>query len=87
MLKSNKVHFKRSGRTLDIPENGIILEQALRNGLDVPYGCQGGSCGTCMTRVDGEVFQWGRAISEEEKGDGQVLICSAYALGDLEIDA
>lgn len=87
MIKTHKVHFKKSGRTIEMPENGIILEQALRNGLDVAFGCQGGSCGTCMCEVQGEVFQWGRAIDEEEKAQGKVLICSAYALSDLEIDA
>lgn len=87
MAKTHTIRFTRSGRTIDVPEDAIILEQALRSGLDVEYGCQGGSCGTCMVRVSGEVFQWGRAIDEDEKANGLVLICSAYALSDLEIDA
>lgn len=87
MPKTFKVHFSRSQRTLEIAEDGIILEQALRNGLNVDYGCQGGSCGSCMVKVKGEVFQWGRAIDDDEKAQGLALICSAYPLGDLEIDA
>lgn len=86
MKKTYRVHFKRSGRTLDIPEDGIILEQALRAGLDLSFGCQGGSCGTCMVKVEGEVFQWGRAIGDDEKEQGYALICSSYALSDLVID-
>lgn len=82
----HKVHFKRCDRTIEIPEDGIILEHALRAGLDVAYGCQGGSCGTCMVKVTGQVFQWGRAIDDEEKEQGYALICSSYPMSDLEID-
>lgn len=86
-MTNHRVHFTRSGRTLDIPDDAIILEHALRNGLDLPYGCQGGSCGTCMVAVKGEVFGWGRAISDEDRANGYALICSSYALSDLEIEA
>lgn len=85
-MATYRVHFKRCNRTLDIPEDGIILEHALRAGLDVEYGCQGGSCGTCMVKVEGEVFQWGRAIDEEEVAQGYALICSSYPKSDLVID-
>ena len=86
MSTTYKVNFKRSGRVLDIPEDGIILEYALKAGLNVTYGCQGGSCGTCMVAVKGEVFQWGRAIDDEEKEQGYALICSSYPMSDLEVD-
>ena len=28
-----------------------ILDEALSNGIDVPYSCQGGVCLTCMGKV------------------------------------
>lgn len=86
-MTTYRVHFKRSGRTLDIPEDAIILEYALRAGLSLTYGCQGGSCGTCMVKVEGQVFQWGHAIDEEEIAQGYTLICSSYPQSDLIIDA
>jgi len=55
--------------------------------MQITYGCQGGSCGTCMVKVDGELFQWGRAIDEEEMAEGYALICSSYPRGDLAVDA
>lgn len=79
------VHFTRSDRTIEIPEDGIILEAALREGLDVSYGCQGGSCGTCMVKVEGEVYQWGRCIDDEEKAEGYALICSSYPRSNLTV--
>jgi ferredoxin len=86
-MKTYAVEFRKSGRTLQIPENGIILEHALRSGLNVVFGCQGGSCGTCMVLVEGETQQWGRCIDAEEKAQGYALICSAYPCSDLVIDA
>lgn len=86
-MQSYRVHFKKSGRTIEVPEDGIILECALRAGMQITYGCQGGSCGTCMVKVDGEIFQWGRAIDEEEMAEGYALICSSYPRGELSIDA
>lgn len=82
-----RVEFRGSGRTMDMAEDGIILEQALKAGIRPAYSCQSGSCGTCMVRVEGEVFQWGRCIDADEMGRGYVLICSAYPRSDLVIDA
>lgn len=86
-MKKYRVEFRQSGRTIEVAEDGILLEQALRAGLRPRYSCQGGSCGTCMVQVQGQVFQWGRCISEEEKAQGFVLLCSSYAESDLVIDA
>lgn len=30
---------------------GAVLESALKAGLDAPYACLGGACGTCMAKV------------------------------------
>lgn len=86
-MKTYTVEFRRTGRTLSMPENAIILEHALRQGIDLVYGCQGGSCGTCMVRVEGQTTQWGRCIDEEDVAAGYVLICSAYPNSDLVVDA
>ena len=86
-MKRYRVELTRSGAVLEVPEDGIILEHALRQGARLDYGCQGGSCGACMVRVEGQVEQWGRCIDEAEKAAGYVLICSAYPCSDLRIDA
>ena len=36
--------------SMDRNEN--ILDEALANGLDIPYSCQGGVCTTCMGKLE-----------------------------------
>ena len=63
-----------------------VLHAGLRAGLNLPYECATGTCGTCRARVmTGDVDRgWneapGAAKLKREKGD--VLMCQAVAHGD-----
>lgn len=67
-----------------------ILEAALDAGIDWPYGCSHGMCGTCKARlvagkVDmGEVSSF--ALFDDEREQGYILTCSARPLSDVELD-
>ena len=52
-----------------------ILDEALANGLDVPYSCQGGVCTTCMGKLEkGKVIMDDdQMLSDEEINDGLML--------------
>ena len=67
-----------------------MLSAALREHLNLPHSCKGGSCGTCRVRVvTGRVaYPHGRpaGISAEEATEGYALICQARALENLEIE-
>ena len=54
-----------------------ILDEALANGLDVPYSCQGGVCTTCMGKLEkGKVIMDDdQMLSDEEIKDGLMLTC------------
>ena len=54
-----------------------ILDEALANGLDVPYSCQGGVCTTCMGKLEkGKVLMDDdQMLSDEEINDGLILTC------------
>ena len=56
-----------------------ILEAAIDAGVDPPYSCQGGVCGSCIGRVkEGEVSMANnQIISEDEAAEGLVLTCQA----------
>ena len=54
-----------------------ILDEALANGIDVPYSCQGGVCTTCMGKLEkGKVIMDDdQMLSDEEINDGLMLTC------------
>ena len=54
-----------------------ILDEALANGLDVPYSCQGGVCTTCMGKLEkGKVIMDDdQMLSDDEINDGLMLTC------------
>lgn len=46
-----ELKLARSGRTLHVPADRSILDVLADAGIDVPYSCRDGVCGTCETRV------------------------------------
>lgn len=61
-----------------------VLEAALRAGLDAPYSCMGGACGTCrakLTRGRVEMDQ-NYALSAEQLTAGYVLTCQSHPTTD-----
>src|SRR5262249_54906516 len=65
--------------------NGPVLDDALRRGFDVPFGCRMGSCGMCSARLlEGRVDQSSQIfLTEEQMRDGYVLMCQARPLSDV----
>lgn len=45
------VRLDRSGQTFQIPAGKSVIEVLVAEGIDVPYSCESGVCGTCLTRV------------------------------------
>jgi NAD(P)H-flavin reductase/ferredoxin len=64
-----------------------VLDAAQRAGLELPYSCRKGVCGTCKGKViSGEVRAYaGDALSAAERAAGEVLFCNARPRSDLEI--
>jgi ferredoxin-NADP reductase/DMSO/TMAO reductase YedYZ heme-binding membrane subunit len=55
-----------------------VLDAALRAGVDLPYSCREGVCGTCRARLAcGRVSQEGADLSQAEVDAGYVLTCQA----------
>jgi len=72
-----RVVFSVSGKQATWnPGDGSILEMAEQAGLAPPYGCRGGSCGTCKTRIsEGRVAYLTEPTTAVD--DDEVLICCA----------
>lgn len=58
-----------------------VLDAAIAAGIQVPYNCRGGACGTCKAQVlEGAVehgWVMGFAITDEERAAGKCLICAS----------
>jgi ferredoxin len=48
-----KVRFVGSinNKVIEIPNGKLILDEAIKNGINLPYGCRYGSCLSCMVEV------------------------------------
>ena len=86
----NKVTIKNSGHTFDVRPSQTVLQAAIDAGINLPYGCRNGACGSCKAKlVSGKVFHndyQGSAMSDAELAAGNTLLCCAMALEDLEIE-
>ncbi|RZL67821.1 MAG: 2Fe-2S iron-sulfur cluster binding domain-containing protein, partial [Rhodococcus sp. (in: high G+C Gram-positive bacteria)] len=56
-----------------------ILDAAIQRGLEPPYSCAGGACGTCRAKVllGKAVMDQNHALDEDEIANGYVLTCQA----------
>ncbi len=72
------------------PDTMSVLEVAKIQGIKVPHGCIGGGCGICKIRItkgEYKLNDWAaKALTEEEKKNGQVFLCQTYPLSDLQLE-
>lgn len=80
-----------SGHDFFIDGPDTLLEGALRSGVPLNYGCSGGNCGLCKAKVvSGQVKKTRHhdfVLSEADKAQGYVLLCSNTAVTDVEVEA
>jgi ferredoxin-NADP reductase len=83
------VVFMQSGKVCQVPDGNTLLDLAEKNGVQIPYGCRQGLCGTCATRVlSGNVQMDVEAgLTAEQKNAGYVLPCVSRAEGTVVLAA
>jgi ring-1,2-phenylacetyl-CoA epoxidase subunit PaaE len=80
---NSKITIKVDGRSIDFTMNqsaSTILDEALKNGADLPFACKGGVCCTCKAKLTAGTVQmdvnWG--LEKEEIEQGFILTCQAH---------
>jgi ferredoxin len=83
------VEFARSQRTCAGVSGCTLLELAEASGVQIPFGCRQGQCGTCATRsLRGSVhMDTERGLTAEQKDAGYVLPCVSRAQGSVVLAA
>lgn len=80
-----------SGHDFLLEGQDTLLEAAMRAGIPLNYGCSGGNCGLCKAKViSGEVKKTRHhdfVLSEADKNQGCILLCSNTAVSDVTIEA
>lgn len=74
----------------DVRSSGdTLLDVALQGGLEPPYSCAGGACGTCRAKVllGRAVMDQNHALDDAEVAAGWVLTCQAHPVTEeLRVD-
>ena len=87
---SYQVTLKNSGKAFTCSADETVLEAAMRQGINLPYGCKNGACGSCKGQITAGQVQHGdhseKALSAAEETQGLALFCCAKPQTNLEID-
>lgn len=79
----------KSGRTLQVPAGKTILDTLIDAGIEPPYSCREGICGTCETAVlEGEPEHRDLVLSDAEKAENRrmMICCSGARSASLTLD-
>ena len=68
------------GHSFMAPRGQLLLDAALSNGIELPYDCRSGHCGTCCVRLVSGAVQGG-----EGSEPGIVHACQCRVAGNAEI--
>jgi len=61
-----------------------LLEGARQAGIQLPYSCNNGQCGTCTLKLKcgAVVHRLNEVLTDKELAEGYVLSCTAYPESD-----
>jgi ferredoxin len=87
--KTHRVTIANVHQAIDCTDSETILHAALLAGIDFPYACASGNCGTCICHLDtGKVFLLPRgdaSLTPDQVKAGQTLACRARPRGEVTV--
>jgi len=95
-LKKNRGPFTAKilplGKSITVKSGSSenLLKAALENGIQWPYNCRVGSCGTCRCKLVGGKIKplndFSYVLSGEELDAGYILACQTMLKSDIEVE-
>ena len=87
--KTHRLTIANAKQTIDCAATETVLHAALMAGIDFPYACASGNCGTCICHLDtGKVSLLPRgdaSLLPDQIKAGQTLACRARPRGDVTV--
>ena len=84
-----RVTIANIGTIIDCSANQTVLQAAIAAGVDYPYACATGNCGTCISQLNtGKVTLLPRSdasLSADQVKAGRTLACRARPRSDLSV--
>ena len=78
------VNLRGQQHKVSLTAGDTVLESALKAGLEAPYACLGGACGTCTAKVllGSVTMEQNFALSPAVVEAGYVLTCQSHPTSD-----
>ena len=78
-------------RSFGVRDGETLLDAAIRQKINLPHSCRGGSCRSCLARlIEGEISYDGgvpAALSAAEADAGYILMCRARPVDHVVVEA
>lgn len=85
----HRVQIQPSGHQFYVETNETVLDAALRQGINLRYGCRNGACGACKGKLlTGDIHyeEEPSALSSDDEEQNLVLFCGALVDSELVIE-
>lgn len=88
------VDYVVQNQTLSVRESQTVLGAGLNAGLDIPYQCKAGFCGTCLSKANGDANELVNMVVndfdplvEEDVENGYFLPCTSQPRNHFKMDS